>query len=660
MSNLNEPFKLLLVGNLKMYIDENIENKNFLNIRLILNTANIMDIDLSLNYDIGEPFNPFIHAVENSSLEVVELLYRNVKDINVKDEKGETALFKAIICEKIKIIDFLFQDKQLDPFIRNIDNKNALELALISRRYYIFNYADLIKNRFEDKINLINSYLLDRDKYQFEDLKEFLNKQKNELNDELINDTIRIPYLLKFKELFSLKKENELRDLINTFALLNINFIDNYVISENENLNIFMYCCSNDYDDFQFNIVKDLYDTIKTINFRDTKGNTPLILVIKIKNYKLAKFLTELNYSDDNHDFDKHNYINLQDNDGNTALMIILKNMNNDKDEQMIQYLLTIKDLNKNIKNIENKSARNYLVKAEADKYINTIFNNKNENLEKANVNDYIPISNAKELKSIEKNLKGKYILINDIDLDNKSFIPIGENINHNKNEDQDAGFKGIFNGNGYIIKNLRIDRKTDYDNSYCGLFSVINGATIKNLSLINAYVYSNKFCVGILSGASYKSTIENCFVTGIAISDQNCIGGISGYSSLSNILNSYTIVKLKGNSFIGGLIGYNINSIVEKNYSMPKIEGSNYLGSLIGITQKSDLTYNYSNSVMSLTGSSNDTNNIMFFDNKLEKDNYVLPEGFDNKIWIKEIGYYPFLIRFSIDIQMSEQKNLL
>lgn len=97
------------------------------------------------------------------------------------------------------------------------------------------------------------------------------------------------------------------------------------------------------------------------------------------------------------------------------------------------------------------------------------------------NANPIISISNADELFGITNCLSCDYELVNDIDLaletesqyydEVKGWPSIGSLNNE---------FKGSFNGNGFIIKNLTINTNTNR----VGLFGNTRKATIENLSL--------------------------------------------------------------------------------------------------------------------------------------------------------------------------------
>ena len=90
--------------------------------------------------------------------------------------------------------------------------------------------------------------------------------------------------------------------------------------------------------------------------------------------------------------------------------------------------------------------------------------------------------------------------------------------------------FSGTFDGQNHYIANLT-SRKTDYARH--GLFGDISDATLKNVNLLNADVYSaNGFLVeGILADWADNSTVQNCYTSG-------------------------RVESAAGNKLLGGLIG--------------------------------------------------------------------------------------------------------
>lgn len=144
------------------------------------------------------------------------------------------------------------------------------------------------------------------------------------------------------------------------------------------------------------------------------------------------------------------------------------------------------------------------------------------------------------------------YILGNDIDLKGNNFIPI-------------ENFEGILNGNGFKIKNLKIDGEIDN----VGLIENLVAGEINNLGVENFEINCiNSKYVGVLASKLLKySTINNCFASGnISIKSRYdvYVGGLIGYSSGSpgyTVSNSFSNSNFSISSdksvVVGGLVGY-------------------------------------------------------------------------------------------------------
>lgn len=180
-------------------------------------------------------------------------------------------------------------------------------------------------------------------------------------------------------------------------------------------------------------------------------------------------------------------------------------------------------------------------------------------------------IYTADDLKSINNNLNGNYILMNDIDLSSYgNWTPIGTGF-------EGAGFTGIFDGNGYAVKHMNICDdsvlKGRYGYKYAGLFATVKGATIKNIRYISGLINCEK-CPSLKAGAvaasSYGSTISRCasyvnisykygeptrknVVTGTSgISFRG--GGIVGHVQSDDLHKCTTISKCSNHALIEGI----------------------------------------------------------------------------------------------------------
>ena len=140
-----------------------------------------------------------------------------------------------------------------------------------------------------------------------------------------------------------------------------------------------------------------------------------------------------------------------------------------------------------------------------------------------------------------------------------------------------DKKFAGTFNGNGYIIGGIYINKTADYQ----GLFGYLDtDGIIKDLGVIASYVngYNN---VGGLVGAN-NGTIENCYATGNSSGGglvganngtiENCYatGNSSGGGLVLENNNGGTIENcyVTGNSSGGGLVIYNNGGTIENCYA--------------------------------------------------------------------------------------------
>ena len=162
----------------------------------------------------------------------------------------------------------------------------------------------------------------------------------------------------------------------------------------------------------------------------------------------------------------------------------------------------------------------------------------------------YIEINNIDDLYNVRNNLSGNYRLMADIDMSatatsgslynlyDKGWIPIGYDSEYNIQ----GSFTGTLDGNGHIIKNLRIHydenaNTCDSNNNICvGLFYK-NEGVIKNLYLKDCKIYASEFKDTAMAGgvsAINRGTIEKCSFGGTCFAQSNTrtsavASGISG-----------------------------------------------------------------------------------------------------------------------------------
>ena len=169
--------------------------------------------------------------------------------------------------------------------------------------------------------------------------------------------------------------------------------------------------------------------------------------------------------------------------------------------------------------------------------------------------------------------------------------------------------FSGTFNGAGNTISNLFINR-TNQDN--IGLFGYTNGATIKNLGLVNVNI-TGKDQVGALVGYNNNSIINNSFSTGTVTSSGENSGGLVGWNkgNTAQINHSYSTVNVTANGVSsnrsGGLVGWNKDGAkVTNSYATGSVVGKDGVGGLVGSNESNSIIENsYSKGTISGTGGS-------------------------------------------------------
>lgn len=142
----------------------------------------------------------------------------------------------------------------------------------------------------------------------------------------------------------------------------------------------------------------------------------------------------------------------------------------------------------------------------------------------------YVGVYTKDDLYDVRNNMSGKYILMNDITFEDSDYERGGGFYNSGKGWDpigtSSTKFTGTFDGNGHKIHNLRINNPTA---DYQGLFGYVSGATISNVTLVNADITGHEDVGGVCGHLSGISTVSRCIVSGDVKGYEN-VGGICGY----------------------------------------------------------------------------------------------------------------------------------
>ena len=221
------------------------------------------------------------------------------------------------------------------------------------------------------------------------------------------------------------------------------------------------------------------------------------------------------------------------------------------------------------------------------------------DNVSSAYVTFNVPteIRTAEEFDAIRNNLKGYYILCNDIDLSAYStWTPIGY---ATKAADgslsySGTGFQGEFNGNGYTISGLNID--LEHTNLITvGLFGFVDTSAVVSNIKVEANVIGTASAseyIGTLTGVNY-GVIENCEITSdIDMENALYVGGIAGQNN-GNLTDCTADVSIKASNsnsngyYVGGIAGQFVIGNMDNNTAKANIEITScnfcYVGGITG-----------------------------------------------------------------------------
>ncbi len=231
--------------------------------------------------------------------------------------------------------------------------------------------------------------------------------------------------------------------------------------------------------------------------------------------------------------------------------------------------------------------------------------------------------------------LEAHYRLGNDIDLSPTVVWNYGDGWEAIGDAGSGNHFSGSLDGNGYVIRNLTVNRPVT---SRQGLFSEIGDAILENILLEDVQVHGGYYVGGIAGISVSGSEIHNSSVTGEIVSNVNYVGGLAGSANRGLMHRVFAIVDVwsggisgglaggasidqeihyawtQGNvistgSHAGGLVGHyngSSKSIID-SYSRSVVRGERRVGGFIGFHQTGNIHNSYSAGRVTLTGDMND-----------------------------------------------------
>ncbi len=214
------------------------------------------------------------------------------------------------------------------------------------------------------------------------------------------------------------------------------------------------------------------------------------------------------------------------------------------------------------------------------------------------------------DLHAIRNNLRGSYILMNDLDSTTAGYTELASVTANGGRGWQPIGtpddaFIGRFDGQGYEIGDLFINRP---DEDYVGLFGHIssirqsdNVGVVDDVGLVNAEVSASAE-VGALVGHN-AGLVSDSYSSGSVKGDSR-VGGLVGWNQ-ATLSNSYSSCSVTGSTRVGGLTGDNwyYRGTVSNSYSTGSVTGSTRVGGLVGMNYYGGVSNSYSTG--SVSGSS-------------------------------------------------------
>ena len=194
-------------------------------------------------------------------------------------------------------------------------------------------------------------------------------------------------------------------------------------------------------------------------------------------------------------------------------------------------------------------------------------------------------ISDWYHLNNVRDYLNSHFILINNLDSTTAGYEELaGPTAYYGKGWVpilSGDGFTGTFDGQGYEIDDLFINRPGEWN---VGLFGWIGeGARVENIGVVNASVTGKGKVGGLVGEVMNYGYVNNCHATGTMVSTYS-VGGLVGYNNW-NVSNSWATCTVTSNEgTAGGLVGGTIyHATVHSCSSTGNVTGISHTGGLVG-----------------------------------------------------------------------------
>ena len=243
--------------------------------------------------------------------------------------------------------------------------------------------------------------------------------------------------------------------------------------------------------------------------------------------------------------------------------------------------------------------------------------------------NGNVTISSAKGLlwfaneANSGNNFAGKTVkLANDIDLNDKLWIPIGIY------NDSKTHFKGTFDGQGHTVSGVNV---VESRKNGVGFFGKVYTGTIKNLTVVGNITTDNCNYVGGIVGHGYATVVDCVFRGNVGSANTMQVGGIAGSGGFT-VTRCSVYGNVTAECWAGGIVG---NCQDGGSYTDCYVEGeinaerTYWGGGAAGITPvplypSQVITGCYSNTVVKVAGKEVNCPIIATYNNPLDYNGYT------------------------------------
>ena len=193
--------------------------------------------------------------------------------------------------------------------------------------------------------------------------------------------------------------------------------------------------------------------------------------------------------------------------------------------------------------------------------------------------NPYL-IESIGDFNEIRNDLSAHYKVVSDFDATGFDYYPTS------------GDFTGTLDGQGHTISNLTIPA----DNYYSGIFSRINGGTVKDLNFKDVVVETREGVgtAGVLAGNAVQTVISNVHINGLTVEGvPSAFGGIVGDAYLTTSISGCWVkdadINIEG-SIVGGIVASTrTGSTIDATAFEGKIKAATQVGGIAGATNTGD-----------------------------------------------------------------------